>query len=212
MNPLNSLIKEFAAPVLRDAGFKGRNREFVRLEDSGDCVIFTFEQPRVDPTAVVFEVHAHVSPGAYWDWVTLGEPEPLPKRGRSSALLTWAVDPPDICAHAPGRGSHFGSRWTFKEDESRQRCGNALGRTLQSDAIPLLLSFLEPELLRREIRTPSFVAMPSMSYEMRNAIVAVDRLPLREVNDLISAAEESGTPARFVSWIRERLLQRSLAP
>ncbi|MFC9815891.1 hypothetical protein ACFVJM_27940 [Streptomyces virginiae] len=68
--PLDLLVKQHVAPVMKAAGFKKAGRAFRLTTSDGDQAILGFARHYADPAAAVFEVDDRIVPTPYWDWIT----------------------------------------------------------------------------------------------------------------------------------------------
>ncbi|MGW1540887.1 hypothetical protein ACWCPM_11705 [Streptomyces sp. NPDC002309] len=110
MNPLDTLVREHVAPVMKTAGFSKKGRTFRLAAGNGDHLFLQFDTHAVDPGRHVFDVTFSVVPLPYWEFVKRQHVDP-PAPDASGALATCPVIPPAEVAHEPDEEMPFRSRW-----------------------------------------------------------------------------------------------------
>ncbi|MFE3556283.1 hypothetical protein ACFXKW_15660 [Streptomyces sp. NPDC059193] len=200
---MDSLIREYVAPVAKSAGFRKAGRTFWTVGDRLDYVLFGFQVHAVDPEAIVFDVEFYAVPEPYWDWVNRGQ-QPVGKVPNSSgALVTGRVVPPTSVAHRPDDGMPFRARWAFRPG-GEESCGRVLAETLRTEALPRIQLMVDRDHLLEVVRSRDVSLMKRMTPTLREIVLRIDDIAADDLAALLAEAEASGAPAAFVRWAHER--------
>ncbi|WP_127355772.1 DUF4304 domain-containing protein [Actinacidiphila soli] len=213
MRPLDLLVKQHVAPVMKAAGFKKSGRTFRLIADNGDQVILGFARHYVDPDAAVFEVGYRIVPAPYWEWINRqhwASGEVRAPVAFVTAVLSGDVIPPSHVAHAPDDELPFRARWALREDNSLI-CGEALATVLHDDAVPQMVHLLDRTNLLQECRHPSLPVVRMMSLTKAEIFLRVDDAPSEEIESLLADVRPAGPGDNFIAWTRQRLAQRQTA-
>lgn len=213
MRPLDVLVREHVAPVMRAAGFKRSGRTFRFVADSGDQAVLGFARHYVDPDAAVFDVGYRIVPAPYWEWINrqhwtsgqVGAPLAF-----GPAVVAGDVIPPPRAAHLPASEARLRSRWALRE-ENRHICGEALARALHDEAIPQMVHFLDRTDLLQECRHPTMPVVRLVPLTRLEILLRVDDAPRREIEALLADVQPAGPGDDFVAWVRRRLATRGFA-
>ncbi|MEV5006288.1 DUF4304 domain-containing protein [Streptomyces sp. NPDC056159] len=213
MRPLDLLVREHVAPVMRAAGFKRSGRTFRLVADSGDRAVLGFSRHDVDPDAAVFGVGYGIVPAPYWEWINrqhwasgqVGAP-----RAFQSAVVAGDVIPPPRAAHLPDCEGRLRSRWALRED-NRHICGEALASALRDEAIPQMVHLLDRTNLLQECRHRTMPVVRLVPLTRLEILLCVDDAPCREIEALLADVQPAGPGDDFAAWVRRRLATRGLA-
>ncbi|MDQ1044972.1 hypothetical protein [Streptomyces sp. V4I2] len=209
MNPLDTLIKQHVAPVMKAAGFTKKGRTFRLVAPHGDHLLMEVRREAVDPGREVFDVTFTVVPLSHWEFVNRQYADP-PQPDASGALATCPVMPPAEVAHEPDEEMPFRSRWAFVEPDTRDLCGRELARGLTEESIPAMVRLLDRRTLLEETRVnPNGELVRLRGRPMTEIFLRVDDDPVADVTALVDKAEAEGVFAPFVVWARERLARRA---
>lgn len=182
MDPLDSLLREFVSPTLREAGFTRIGRTYRRTSALGDHAVLNVWPIPLNASMVTFGVDMAAIPAAYWAWVTRHQPGVhLPKH--DDGLANYQLRPPREAAYLPPYDPNMGAvayahlakfglarkevtladseanalaiaEWGFSSDGDGRTCGQALEEVLRGWAVPKLVRLLDRECLLAEIRQP----------------------------------------------------------
>ncbi|NEB08967.1 hypothetical protein G3I32_08770 [Streptomyces coelicoflavus] len=207
MRPLDSLVSEYVAPVMRPAGFKRSGRTFRFVSDSGDQAVLGFARHYVDPDAVVFDVGYRMVPALYWEWINrqhwasgeVGAP-----RAFGEAVVAGDVIPPPQAAHVPNFEGRLRSRWALREG-NRHLCGETLASALRDEAIPQMIHLLDRTNLLHECRHPTMPVVRLVPLTRLEILLRVDDAPVRETEALLADVRPAGPGDDFAAWVRRRL-------
>lgn len=209
MRPLDLLVKQHVAPVMKGAGFKKSGRTFRLIADNGDQGVLGFARHYVDPGAAVFEVGYRIVPASYWEWINrhhwASGDAPAP-RAFSGAVLSGDVIPPPHAAHAPDEVS-FRRRWALREDNGLI-CGEALATVLHDDAVPQMVHLLNRTNLLQECRHPALPVVRLVPLTRVEILLRVDDAPSEEIESLLADVQPAGPGDNFIAWTRQRLATR----
>ncbi|MFJ2593065.1 DUF4304 domain-containing protein [Streptomyces erythrochromogenes] len=210
MTPLDLLVKQHVAPVMKAAGFRKSGRTFRLVVGNGDQAVLGFARHFVDPGAVVFEAGYHIVPSPYWEWVNRYEPSGSARAPLAfgPAILTGRVMPPPHAAHAAGCGMPFRERWTLREDNGLT-CGEALARVLHEDTVPQILHLLDRSNLLQECRHPAMPVVRLVPLTRVEILLRVDDAPRDEIESLLADVQSAGPRDDFIAWTRRRLTTRN---
>ncbi|MFF2847523.1 DUF4304 domain-containing protein [Streptomyces sp. NPDC058001] len=213
MTPLDVLVRDHVAPVMRAAGFKRSGRTFRLMADSGDQAVLGFVRHYVDPDAAVFDVGYRMVPAPYWEWINRqhwpsGQAGAPPAFG--SAVVAGDVVPPPRAAHLPDSEARLRSRWALRDD-NRRICGEALASALRDEAIPQIVHFLDRANLLEECRHPSIPVVRLVPLTTLEILLRVDDAPRREIEAMLTDMRPAGPGDDFAAWVRRRLTTRGLA-
>lgn len=210
MNPLDTLVKQHVAPVMKAAGFTKKGRTFRLSAESGDHLFLQFDTHAVDPGRHVFDVTFSVVPLPYWEFVKRQHVTPLAPDA-SGALATCPVIPPAEVAHEPDEEMPFRSRWAFMEPRTRDLCGRELARVLVEENLPRMTRLLDRKTLLEETRTnPNGELVTMWGAAQSEIVLRIDDDPVAEVAALVDKAEADGVFPGFVAWARQRLQRRTV--
>ncbi|MFF0450276.1 hypothetical protein ACFYT4_28490 [Streptomyces sp. NPDC004609] len=211
MKPLDLLVKQYVAPVMRDAGFKRSGRTFRLVADNGDQAVLGFARQHIDPDADVFDVGYRIVPAPYWEWINRQHwesGEVRPPLAFSGGVMSGDVIPPPQAAREPGHEvPFFRSRWALREDNSRV-CGEALATALRDDAVPQMAHLLDRTRLLQECRNPSLLAVRLVPLTRVEILLRVDDAPREEIEALLADVQPAGPGDNFTAWTRQRLAKR----
>lgn len=213
MRPLDLLVREHVAPVMRAAGFKRSGRTFRLVADSGDQAVLGFVRHYVDPDAAVFDVGYRIVPAPYWEWINrqhrAGGQVSAP-RAFGLAVVAGDVIPPPRAAHLPDYDGRLRSRWALRDD-NRHTCGEALASALRDEAIPQMVHLLDRTNLLQECRRRTMPVMRLVPLTRLEIFLRVDDAPCREIEALLEDVQPAGPGDDFAAWVRRRLATRGLA-
>ncbi|MFK0050208.1 DUF4304 domain-containing protein [Streptomyces sp. NPDC090741] len=209
MTPLDLLVKQHVAPVMKAAGFKKSGRTFRLTASNGDQAILGFARHYVDPAAAVFEVVYRIVPAPYWEWITRysasGEaPAPM---AFGSAVVVGRVIPPSHAAHAPDSEMPFRARWALREDNGLS-CGEALAAVLHDDSLPQIVHLIDRSNLLDECRHPAMPVVRLVPLTRVEIFLRVDEAPKGEVESLLDDVQLVSPHDDFITWTRQRLTAR----
>ncbi|MFD8547091.1 hypothetical protein [Streptomyces sp. NPDC059649] len=212
MRPLDLLVREHVAPVMRAAGFKRSGRTFRLVADCGDQAVLGFSRHYVDPDAAVFGVGYGIVPAPYWEWINrqhwasgqVGAP-----RAFESAVVAGDVIPPPGTAHRPDCEGRLRSRWALRED-NRDLCGEALAGALRDEAIPQMVHLLDRTNLLEDRRHRAMPVVRLVPLPRLEILLRVDDAPRREIEALLADVQPAGPGDDFAAWVRRRLATRGL--
>ncbi|MFE2286086.1 hypothetical protein ACFXDJ_18185 [Streptomyces sp. NPDC059443] len=209
MTPLDLLVKQHVAPVMKAAGFKRSGRTFRLTASNGDQAILGFARHYVDPAAAVFEVDYRIVPAPYWEWITRysasGEaPAPM---AFGSAVVAGRVIPPAHAAHAPDSKMSFRARWALREDNGLS-CGEALATVLHEESLPQIVHLLDRRNLLDECRHPAMSVVRLVPLTRVEIFLRVDEAPKEEVESLLADVQLVSPHDDFITWTRQRLTAR----
>ncbi|MCG7205849.1 hypothetical protein [Streptomyces arenae] len=209
MNPLDTLIKQHVAPVMKAAGFTRKGRTFRLAAGTGDHLFLQFDTHAVDPGRHVFDVTFSVVPLPYWEFVKRDDVDP-PAPDASGALATCPVIPPAAVAHEPDEEMPFRSRWAFTEPRTRDLCGSELARVLVEEDLPRMTRLLDRRTLLEETRTnPNGELVRLWGAAQSEIVLRIDDEPAEDVAALVDKAEADGVAPVLVVWARQRLWRRT---
>nr|WSX54223.1 DUF4304 domain-containing protein [Streptomyces sp. NBC_00974] len=210
MTPLDLLVKQYVAPVMKAAGFKKSGRAFRLTTSNGDQAILGFARHYVDPAAAVFEVGYRIVPAPYWDWITrhyaCGE-APSPS-AFGSAVLAGRVIPPTHAAHAPDSTISFRARWALGEDNSLSY-GEAMATVLRDETVPQMVHLLDRSNLLQECRHPALPVVRLVPLARVEIFLRVDDAPDTEIESLLADVELVSPHDDFITWTGQRLAARN---
>ncbi|MEU6405234.1 hypothetical protein [Streptomyces sp. NPDC046985] len=212
MNPLDMLIRQYAAPVMKAAGFTKKGRKFRLTAPNGDCALLEFDTHAVDPEKFVFDVTFFMVPLSHWEFTyrQYRQSDEMHAPDASGALARCPVMPPPDVAWWPDEGMPFRSRWAFSEPETRDVCGQRLARVLADEAIPRVVRLLDRRALLEEILTaPDGDLMRIRSRRMTEIILRIDDDPVADLTALLDGTEVNDWDKPIIIWARERLSQRA---
>lgn len=145
MRPLDQVVRDRIAPVLREAGFKRRGRWFRRENDRGDAACVYVRAFRLGVHDAEFFVNRYVLPKIWWDFTS--------RDGSGGAFGLWSdrlmvpgMEPP----RARNSSVNLPDHWSF--DLSDQPAGHLLSDTL-AGSLPEFLALLDPLVLLDYART-----------------------------------------------------------
>ncbi|MER5485933.1 DUF4304 domain-containing protein [Streptomyces sp. NPDC002812] len=209
MTPLDLLVKQHVAPVMKAAGFKKSGRTFRLTTSNGDQAILGFARHYVDPAAAVFEVDYRIVPAPYWDWITrhYAESDAPAPMAFGSAVLTGRVVPPLHAAHAPDATMPFRARWALREDNTLS-CGEALATVLREETVPQIVHLLDRNNLLQECRHPTLPVVRLVPLARVEIFLRVDDAPDAEIKSLLADVELVSPHDDFIIWTSERLESR----
>jgi hypothetical protein len=210
MRPLDLLVKQHVAPVMKAAGFKKSGRTFRLIADNGDQALLGFARHYVDPDAAVFDVGFGIVPALYWEWINRqhwASGEVKAPIAFGPAVVSGEVIPPSHAAHAPDDGMPFRSRWALRQDNSRA-CGEALATVLRDEAIPQMVHLLDRTNLLQECRYPALPVVRLVPLTRVEILLRVDDAPSEEIESLLADVQAAGPGDNFSAWTRQRLAAR----
>ncbi|MDN0196592.1 hypothetical protein [Streptomyces sp. S.PNR 29] len=213
MSPLDLLVREYVAPVMRAVGCKRSGRTFRFVTDTGDQAVLGFVRHYVDPDAAVFEVGYRIVPAPYWEWINrrhwtsgeVGAP-----RAFGPAVVAGDVIPPPRAAHVPDSEGRLRSRWALRED-NRDIRGEALASALRDEAIPQMVHLLDRTNLLRECRRPTIPVIRLVPLTRLEILLRVDDASGREMEAMLADVQPAGPGDDFAAWVRRRLETRRFA-
>ncbi|MGT2526076.1 DUF4304 domain-containing protein [Streptomyces nojiriensis] len=210
MTPLDLLVKQHVAPVMKAAGFKKSGGTFRLTAGNGDQAILGFARHYVDPDAAVFEVGYGIVPAPYWEWIdrysAIGNARAPVAFG--PAVLAGNVIPPPRAAHAPEAAMSFRARWALREDNGLS-CGEALETVLRDEAIPRIVHLLDRSNLLQECRHPALPVVRLVPLARVEILLRVDDASNEEIESLLANVQSTGPQSDFVTWTRQRLTARA---
>ncbi|MDX3540658.1 DUF4304 domain-containing protein [Streptomyces sp. MB09-01] len=210
VTPLNLLVKQHVAPVMKAAGFKRSGRTFRLAADNGDQAVLGFARHYVDPDAAVFEVAYGIVPAPYWEWInrhSVGGDGRAPL-AFGPAVMSGSVVPPPHAAHAPEAGMPFRARWALRADNSLV-CGQALATVLHDETVPQIVRLLDRGNLLQEFRHPALPVVRLVPLTRAEILLRVDDAPSEEVESLLAHLQPAGPGDDFATWTRRRLSTRN---
>ncbi|MEV4616082.1 hypothetical protein AB0K43_26335 [Kitasatospora sp. NPDC049258] len=207
MSYLDTLIRQYAAPELRLAGFRRSGRSFRRASDRGDVAFVAFAEFPLDPVTVTFGIELALTTRAHWEWIRrqtapqyLGPPE------HSGWLLRWSCPPPEQLARDPEDDPET---WMFGPRTDEVGFGAQLAQALRTTAVPQLLHLLDRGNLLEECRTPRIARMKGLASPLERQIIAmVDDAPVEVVEEALRQRPEGEGHRDFAPWVRARLAGR----
>jgi hypothetical protein len=209
MNPLNTLIRQHVAPVMKAAGFTRKGRTFRLAAPHGDHVIVEIDADAVDPDTYAFWVNFWMVPLPHWEFAYRQYAEPA-RPDASGALATCPVVPPAEVAHQPDEEGYFRNRWAFTEPDTRDLCGRELARLLTEESIPTMVRLLDRRTLLEETRVnPNGELLRLRGWPMTEIFLRIDDDPVADVTALVDKADTEEVFDPFVAWARERLARRA---
>ncbi|MFF5775870.1 hypothetical protein ACFY7Y_02805 [Streptomyces virginiae] len=210
MTPLDLLVKQHAAPVLKAAGFKKSGRAFRLTAGNGDQAVLGLARHYVDPHAAVFEVGYGIVPAPYWEWIdrhsAIGSARAPIAFG--PAVPAGQAIPPPHAAHAPDSVTSFRERWALREDNGLS-CGEALATVLRDEAIPQIVHLLDRSHLLQECRHPVLPVVRLVPLTRVEILLRVDDASNEEIESLLADVQLAGPHDDFITWTRQRLTARS---
>ncbi|GAA2641411.1 hypothetical protein GCM10010425_54000 [Streptomyces spororaveus] len=210
MTPLDLLVKQHVAPVMKAAGFKKSGRTFRLTASNGDQAVLGFARHNIDPDAAVFEVGYRIVPAPYWEWIdrhsAIGSARAPIAFG--PAVLVGSVIPPTQAAHAPDPAMSFRERWALRED-NRLACGEALATVLHEEAVPQIVHLLDRGNLLQECRHPALPVVRLVPLTRVEILLRVDDAPYEEIESLLADVQLASPHDDFITWTRQRLTARN---
>ncbi|MFF8267578.1 DUF4304 domain-containing protein [Streptomyces sp. NPDC016562] len=210
MRPLDLLVKQYVAPVMKAAGYKKSGRTFRLIAGNGDQAVLGFARHYVDPEAAVFEVGYRIVPAPYREWIhrhsAIGDTRAPVAFG--PAVLAGSVTPPTQAAHAPDSPMPFRERWALREDNGLT-CGEALATVLHDEAVPQIAHLLDRRNLLQECRHPALPVVRLVPLTRVEILLRVDDAPHEEIESLLADVQLASPHDEFITWTRRRLAARS---
>ncbi|MFD0078857.1 DUF4304 domain-containing protein [Streptomyces sp. NPDC127166] len=211
MAPLDSLVKQHVAPVMKAAGFRRSGQTFRLIAANGDQAILGFSRHYVDPNACVFEVGYDIVPAPYWEWINrhaASDDRRGPVASSMAAMVSGRAVPPPHAAHAPSSDDpYFRAHWALREDNSLT-CGEALAAVLRDEAVPQMVHLLDRSRLLEECRHPALPVMRLVPLARVEILLRLDAAPSREIESLLADVVPVDPYDTFIDWVRQRVAAR----
>jgi hypothetical protein len=222
VKPLDRVLRDYARPVLAEAGFQRKGRKFWLTAANGDVACVEFEQraggavvmgPVVQamPKWQTFFVDIGVVPAPRWDWLCNQFPGLAGTLPESSHGL-WtsrALPPPEVAEDSVVRES-----WLIAGQDREQTCGEHLARVLREDVVPLLVRCLDRTEFLKLCRDPAKpLNLPPKDPEL---ILLVDDGPSAELTAALARLDalppaDFPVAAEYAAWVRSRAEAARLA-
>lgn len=215
MKPVDRLIRDYARPVLAEAGFRRKGNKFSRTAPNGDmaCVDFHTRSGvvtmvdggmRAMPDWSSFVVTIGLMPVPRWDWLCHQFPE-LAKKTPDSAYGLWTsrvLPPPEMAEDAAARES-----WLITGAGQVPGRGEHLARLLRDDVLPLLVRCLDRAEFLALCRDPARPLDPPPSDA--DLILLVDDGPSPELDAALATLDgldptDFPVAAEYAAWLRTR--------
>lgn len=209
-HPLDVMLREYVAPVMRAAGFSRSGREYRLPAGNGDCAVLDVD---VRGTRLAHVVGFYVTMGIvippFTDWVYRNQKPPGGRSpGLECAFVQGAVVPPPRVRHGVA-DAVTGSHWGFDPSDDAV-CGQALAEVLSAEAIPTMRRLLDRDELLAEVRNRKSRVFGRMTQlERLEIILFVDDGPVDEVVRRLPVVEELSPQDNFIEWVRARLARRA---
>ncbi|MFD9353461.1 DUF4304 domain-containing protein [Streptomyces sp. NPDC060031] len=210
MTPLDLLVKQHVAPVMKAAGFERSGRTFRLIASNGDQAVLGFARHYVDPGAAVFEVGYRIVPAPYREWMDRYsvDGETRAPIAFGPAVLAGSVIPPLQAAHAPDSGMSFRDRWALRADNGLV-CGEALAAVLRDETVPQIVHLLDRSNLLEECRHPALPVVRLVPLTRVEILLRVDDAPKQEIESLLTDVQVASPGDNFATWTRQRLAARN---
>ncbi|MFJ3728927.1 DUF4304 domain-containing protein [Streptomyces sp. NPDC090045] len=210
MTPLNLLVRDYVAPVMKAAGFKRSGRTFRLIAGNGDQAVLGFARHAVDPHAAVFDVSYGIVPAPYWQWIKRhsADGDTRVPIVFGPAVLSGRVIPPPRAAHAPDAEMPFRARWALRGDNGTVR-GEALATVLHDETVPEIVHLLDRSNLLQECRHPALPVVRLVPLTRVEILLRVDEAPVEEIESLLGDVQLVSRGDDFITWTRRRLSTRN---
>ncbi|WP_426562463.1 hypothetical protein ACPPVT_17450 [Angustibacter sp. McL0619] len=199
MKPLDQVVRDRVAPVLKDAGFKRKGRAFWLASPSGDYAVVAVSAFKLAVHDAEFFVDFAVTPKAYLDFVNRNGDA----QGAPGGLWTDRLQ-------VPGKQTiAMRDHWSFDLDDDAT--GEQL-TTLLRQVVPSLIRLLDRRNLLAYVREPS-TRMQEIWIRPREAAVALllaDDGPSAELEQLVGGLAQDDRHAELVAFIRRRVVESSI--
>ncbi len=203
MNHLDSFVRDWVSPVMKEAGYRKSGNLFRRTSDDGSSAFLQFSSYRIDENATVFEVEFFIVPISYWKWLNR-DLESLPKMNGAGAFVSERVFPPDELAHTVDGAVRFRYRWAFSTDATRAACGSELVSRLRDSVLPKLEALLDGPALLAEVAHPTPPMILLVEREMAEILLRIDDAPDGYIEERIQRLKNLDHMRGFVSWVSVR--------
>ena len=189
VKPLDQVVRDRIAPVLKGAGFKKEGRLFILENEGGDRAAVEVRQYRLGRHDAEFFIDLDIQPRVWHNFMA--------HRGIKTHGGIWSDR-----LRVPGRpvGRIMSDQWSFDLDD--EEAGRQLSETMAA-ALPGLLHLLDVKNLLAHVRaTASMTSRPSVKL----AALLSTQGPSEELEQLLSALEqehpEGFDAAGFVAFLR----------
>lgn len=196
VNPIDALIAERVAPVLKQQGFKRKGRVFTFENGDGGRVFVRFHPYRLSREGAEFFLEVDVQPRVWRDWVS--------RDGTDQQRGLWAS------RVGPNGGRRGGALDIWSVDLDDEAAGGALGNTV-AVVMPRMLSLLQSDAMADSVRNDADRANSPIQAGRLWALAAclAAEGPSLELNDLLCEIEETADggdrhkfASEFVIFIR----------
>ena len=225
-HPLDVMLRQYVAPVLKEAGYGKAGRTYRLAADNGDYALFNaYTTENVAPTMLGFGARFVLAPRSIVAWHRRDSADPFAKpAGMENALVMVELIAPDEQSFPMPYEQMFGNNWRFDLADDGRACGEALRADLV-EVIPLIDRLLDRTALLEEIRHPSLRSIPQPDLDTpypgvwtvvnihprasAEILLLLEDGPIQEVERLLPASERDSPSGQFGDWVREQLAQRS---
>jgi hypothetical protein len=199
-NPLDAFVFDFAAELLKSAGFAKRGRTFRHANARGDLAVVQFRSYSLG-NLVDLHLEGGVSPEPFADFAAEfhGRAAVSPDDGDVAWSRSW---PPPSEAGAQWRGN----TWSVRDMSERAALGQELQQTLSQEVIPTLTALLDRATLLDVVQNSHMLSgHTTMGAQGIGLVLLADEGPSVALDLAMRAASGHAFDQAALAWARRRL-------
>lgn len=202
-NPLDAFVRDYAADLLKSAGFTKRGRMFRRANHRGDVAVVQFRSFTLG-NLVDLHLLSGVSPRPVADFAAefLGGRQASPDAGDAAWQCEWP---------APKRADEqwpIGT-WSVRDASEREPLGHTLARTLSEEVLPTLAALLDRATFVEVVQNRGLLRGRTMMGAGDIAVVLLaDEGPTVALDLAMRALDSHPVEPAALAWARRRLAER----
>jgi hypothetical protein len=198
---VDSLLKGYLTPILKDAGFKRAGAAYRLAAPNRDVAVVNVRRWTPDPAVEGFHLFLSAAPLPYVEWLNRANPASMAKpRGQEHALLQWTLRAPVRWQLTPQADTTV---WRLGSASDVDTVGAELGAVL-AEGVPWLVSLFDHSELCSVIQSRFGEFYVPLERHLAQAVLLSASGPRAEVERLL-AASMVPVPPVLQAWITNRL-------